>query len=270
MKLAPRYIGPYKILRRLNPVSYALALPPHIRIHNVFHVSLLKPLLCNRYTKARAPPPPVSVEGEEEFEVKAILDARMSRGSLQYLVDWVGYGPEDRSWIPAAEVHAPRLVKAFYVTHPRAPGGRPVAARGGGGSVTDGPVLGRLAADSSLLAGQAPNNNATGCAHVGRRGAGPYNILHSARTQRSCTGQDKSRTTLGTRKNKKHTQPRSQPHTLLGASPSFLFRFAYTKYINVGARGKDLGASGYLAPGFVGPCPELLIPSNNQFYYRER
>uniref|UniRef100_A0A8C5WJ11 Integrase catalytic domain-containing protein n=1 Tax=Leptobrachium leishanense TaxID=445787 RepID=A0A8C5WJ11_9ANUR len=51
MKLAPRYIGPYKILRRLNPVSYALALPPHFKIHNVFHVNLLKPLLCNRYTQ---------------------------------------------------------------------------------------------------------------------------------------------------------------------------------------------------------------------------
>uniref|UniRef100_A0A8C5QPC4 Polyprotein n=1 Tax=Leptobrachium leishanense TaxID=445787 RepID=A0A8C5QPC4_9ANUR len=132
MKLAPRYIGPYKILRRLSPVSYALALPSHIRIHNVFHVSLLKPLLCNRYTRARVPPPPVSVEGEEEFEVKAILDARVSRGVLQYLVDWVGYGPEDRSWLPATEVHAPRLVKAFYLAHPCAPGGRPVAARRGG------------------------------------------------------------------------------------------------------------------------------------------
>uniref|UniRef100_A0A8C5M7I3 Chromo domain-containing protein n=1 Tax=Leptobrachium leishanense TaxID=445787 RepID=A0A8C5M7I3_9ANUR len=158
MKLAPRYIGPYKILRRINPVSYALALPSHFKIHNVFHVHLLKPLLCNRYTKVHAPPPPISVEGEEEFEVKAILGARISRGSLQYLVDWVGYGPEDRSWIPAAEVHAPRLVKAFYLAHPRAPGGRPVAARGGGGSVTAGQGLGRLAADSSLLAGQAPND----------------------------------------------------------------------------------------------------------------
>uniref|UniRef100_A0A8C5PIT9 Gypsy retrotransposon integrase-like protein 1 n=1 Tax=Leptobrachium leishanense TaxID=445787 RepID=A0A8C5PIT9_9ANUR len=173
MKLAPRYIGPYKILRRINPVSYALALPSHIRIHNVFHVSLLKPLLCNRYTKARVPPPLVSVEGEEEFEVEAILDARVSRGVLQYLVDWVGYGPEDRSWLPATEVHAPRLVRAFYLAHPRAPGGRPVAARRGGGSVTLAPAPPRrLAAASSLLAGQAPSDIAVASAHVGTPGGG--------------------------------------------------------------------------------------------------
>ncbi|MCO5596499.1 hypothetical protein L7F22_050562 [Adiantum nelumboides] len=42
-KLAFRYCGPFvEILRRAGEQAYELALPPHMRIHNVFHVSLLK------------------------------------------------------------------------------------------------------------------------------------------------------------------------------------------------------------------------------------
>jgi hypothetical protein len=42
-KLAPRYIGPYKIIERIGTVAYRILLPPHLdRIHNVFHVSMLR------------------------------------------------------------------------------------------------------------------------------------------------------------------------------------------------------------------------------------
>ena len=42
-KLSPRFIGPYEILERIGPVAYRLALPPELaKLHNVFHVSMLR------------------------------------------------------------------------------------------------------------------------------------------------------------------------------------------------------------------------------------
>ncbi|CAJ0929984.1 unnamed protein product [Ranitomeya imitator] len=41
-KFKPRFIGPYRILEVLNPVSFRLDLPASFAIHNVFHRSLLR------------------------------------------------------------------------------------------------------------------------------------------------------------------------------------------------------------------------------------
>ena len=67
-------------------------------------------------------PPPDLVEGEPEYEVEALLGSRrIGRGrKLEYLVRWKGYAPAHDSWEPAANVHAPELVKAFYRREPAA------------------------------------------------------------------------------------------------------------------------------------------------------
>ncbi|WVZ70550.1 hypothetical protein U9M48_019209 [Paspalum notatum var. saurae] len=45
-KLAPWYVGPFKITEQCGPVAYRLELPPHLAaVHDVFHVSQLKKCL---------------------------------------------------------------------------------------------------------------------------------------------------------------------------------------------------------------------------------
>jgi hypothetical protein len=45
-KLAPRYVGPFKVLSRRGEVSYQLELPEEMSaVHNVFHISLLRKCL---------------------------------------------------------------------------------------------------------------------------------------------------------------------------------------------------------------------------------
>jgi hypothetical protein len=41
-KLAARYCGPFEILEKIGPIEYIVALYASMRVHNVFHVSLLK------------------------------------------------------------------------------------------------------------------------------------------------------------------------------------------------------------------------------------
>ena len=42
-KLATKYLGPYRIIRRVGAQAYRLALPSNFKIYNIFYISLLEP-----------------------------------------------------------------------------------------------------------------------------------------------------------------------------------------------------------------------------------
>ena len=44
-KLAPKFYGPYTVLKHVGQVAYQLALPSHSKLHPVFHVLCLKKVI---------------------------------------------------------------------------------------------------------------------------------------------------------------------------------------------------------------------------------
>ena len=79
-KLNPRYISPFKILERIGPVAYRLELPPELnRIHNVFHVSMLKKYVPDPSHILEVPP--VELKDDLSFEIQpvAIVDQEMKQ-----------------------------------------------------------------------------------------------------------------------------------------------------------------------------------------------
>ena len=69
------------------------------------------------------PPPSVQLANGLEYEVAPILNSKIMRNKLYYLVDWLGYPPSDRTWEPVNNVgNAQALVDDFHHRYPNGPG----------------------------------------------------------------------------------------------------------------------------------------------------
>src|SRR5882672_10509108 len=124
-KLDHKWLGLYPVEKVISWSTYRLKLPSSFgRTHPVFSVTLLQPYNADVITERvqRDPPPPVVRDGVEEYEVECILDSRIFRGKLEYLVRWKGYSIEEDEWRPSNDVKgAKRLVSEFHWQNPEAP-----------------------------------------------------------------------------------------------------------------------------------------------------
>jgi len=107
-KLARRFYGPFKILERNGPVAYRLELPATVRIHNVFHVSLLKPFLTDGSPINPAPLPPAFLYDRpisrpvQATAVREVLIEGKPRS--EWLVEWDDGGLTPSTWEPVDQL----------------------------------------------------------------------------------------------------------------------------------------------------------------------
>lgn len=117
-KLLPKWVGPFQISQRIGQVAYKLDMPANLKMHNVFHVALLKPYRSDG--RVQPPPPPIELEDSLEYEVERILDHReVKRGHnrirKEFLVKWLGYGPEHNTWEPESNLtNCDELLTAYW------------------------------------------------------------------------------------------------------------------------------------------------------------
>ncbi|WVZ64212.1 hypothetical protein U9M48_013772 [Paspalum notatum var. saurae] len=102
-KLAPRYVGPFKITEQCGPVAYRLELPPHLAaVHDVFHVSQLKK--CLRMPEEAVDTSQIEIEPDLTYEERPIkiLDQKQRatrRKAINfYKVQWSNHSEEEATW----------------------------------------------------------------------------------------------------------------------------------------------------------------------------
>ena len=101
-KLAPRYCGPFEILSRIGQVAYQLALPPNLKVHNVFPISILKRYIHDATHVIIWNDVQVEPEGDFLVELDCILEKReillQNRTIGKVKVQWKHLSPEEATW----------------------------------------------------------------------------------------------------------------------------------------------------------------------------
>jgi hypothetical protein len=122
-KLDHKRLGPFIITDKIGKAAFRLRLPSSMKIHPVFHVTLLEPFRPNDIPgRIQDPSPSVIIDDYEEFEAEEILDSRIRNGKLQYYIHWKDWPISERTWEPLENlVNAQKLVNGFHRAYPSKP-----------------------------------------------------------------------------------------------------------------------------------------------------
>ncbi|KAJ1589116.1 hypothetical protein NDA15_002508 [Ustilago hordei] len=116
-KLDTRFAGPYPVQERVGRRAYRITLPANLRVHDVFHVSMLEPAKTSSLPHRTDQPIIPSLPDEDlDFEVEALIDKRSFNGTTEYKVLWRGYSEEAASWEPVSNLDCPDLIREYEVS----------------------------------------------------------------------------------------------------------------------------------------------------------
>ncbi|KAJ1583625.1 hypothetical protein NDA15_005277 [Ustilago hordei] len=116
-KLDTRFAGPYPVQERVGRRAYRITLPANLRVHDVFHVSMLEPARTSSLPQHAEQPTIPSLPDEDlDFEVEALIDKRSHNGTTEYKVLWRGYSEEAASWEPVENLNCPDLIQEYEVS----------------------------------------------------------------------------------------------------------------------------------------------------------
>ncbi|SYW79684.1 uncharacterized protein UHO2_04327 [Ustilago hordei] len=116
-KLDTQFAGPYPVQERVGHRAYRITLPANLRVHDVFHVSMLKPARTSSLPQCAEQPTIPSLPDEDlNFEVEALIDKCSHNGTTEYKVLWRGYSEEAASWEPVENLNCPDLIQEYEVS----------------------------------------------------------------------------------------------------------------------------------------------------------
>lgn len=121
-KLLPRWLGPFTITRLVGRNAAQLSLPPTMAVHDVFHVSLLRPYRTDGAVQPPAvvipapdgapPPPPIIVDKRTDVHYRTLRNSRKQFNRVLYRVRYPGFTDAHDEWVPANRV-SPSAVADF-------------------------------------------------------------------------------------------------------------------------------------------------------------
>ena len=113
-KLSNKYEGPFQVEKAVgnHGLAYRLLLPPRVRIHPVFPVSVLEPYRAREGEEPEMPAD-VGYVTDEVYEVERILGHKGEGRKRQFFTQWKGYPMEECSWEPREQFNAGPLLQAY-------------------------------------------------------------------------------------------------------------------------------------------------------------
>jgi hypothetical protein len=110
-KPGPKFFGPFQVVDKVGDVTYKLQLSAGAKIHDVFHVGLLKPFHSTPPSSPRTLPP--LRHGCAYLEPLPIIKSRLARGKHDVLVQWKGLPAAESSWVTLDEFR--QLYPSFHL-----------------------------------------------------------------------------------------------------------------------------------------------------------